>query len=336
MCYPKPGPRCAAHTRGAMATSKVALRAAESTLAAFGDPDPSWDGDDLDAFNAATREVTYAKTKYDLALREYETTPQGQAALREAITSMRAEGLHEEANIAATRHQQAKAIRDRQKSDYEESLRYEENLSGVLHSNPAAAEEMRVNTERLATLLKARDEAQQEVRRQQIRERRNVASPEDVERACRGLDIAQAEFYAQGRINAAQRAAYAHGYSGPGLAVDVTKDGALRGNVYANTDGTYNLVRLSRPTAGFPDGRIVPVVGVKEAHLDDGTRVHALRFADGTEDQVRVVHQPNGKVDTYRIPGLRLMPPLPDAEPARAADHWNLAGQKTFRPTANA
>ena len=316
MCYPKPGPRCAAHTRETMITSRLALRAAHEHLESLTSTnDDSWVNEDTaDSREEALASVCVAKARYDQSRREYETTPEGQVALQQIISQMREDGLDEEAEIAQRRLLQVRTVRQSQIADHKESLRYAENLNRILTCDGGAQQAMQMDEHHLNVLKNVSAAAEQEARRQNTRSGRELSTNVD------SLDVsltarkARTEYEAQAHLNCVQRAAYAHGFSGPGMSLDITQPGALAGKMFLNPDGTYNIVKHSAPSAGFPDGRMTPVISL-EFHGTDRSQVRAVKFADGTQQFMTGRTLQERAAGAGQVAGLRLVPPSENAQP---------------------
>jgi len=123
MCQPKPGPRCAAHARAPLAGLKAANEQAQAAVAVFDEQMNALMWKERTAL-AGTPEYRSAWAKYrdtsaayDTALREYETTPEGQRALTTAVETLRGEGDEAGAAAAEKRLTEAKATREQQVAD---------------------------------------------------------------------------------------------------------------------------------------------------------------------------------------------------------------------------
>lgn len=126
MCYPKPGPRCASHTRKAV---KRAWDDFKEQVQIHNEVRDALHADPEDVAHYAER-VDRARAVYDEARNEYEATPEGQSMLQEAIDKYADEDLNT-ANLLRTRLQNAVDLRARQVEDYALSLEYAQRLDAM-------------------------------------------------------------------------------------------------------------------------------------------------------------------------------------------------------------
>lgn len=148
MCQPKPGPRCSGHARTALEarrTVKDATEAARDTAqAAFRACDPA-DRETREHLRAAavTADKTYweATNAHTIALREYETTPEGMAALEQAAATFDEEGNQSAADEVRRRLDEARATRAQQVADLAMSRRHAARLTNPTVEELAALDQ---------------------------------------------------------------------------------------------------------------------------------------------------------------------------------------------------
>lgn len=126
MCYSKPGPRCAGHARAALDRAKAVSDAANELAAVV-----------IAGSNVPTDVLTHrtkaeqAQEAYEKALREYETTPEGQVMLQQIVNRLRAENDTEAADLAEARLVEAVAARQQQLADHADAIDYGNRLENL-------------------------------------------------------------------------------------------------------------------------------------------------------------------------------------------------------------
>ena len=146
MCYPKPGPRCSAHAGKTLAVASAraeeAERVWEHALAENKDvrrlPLPEQERRQQ-AVRDARKMVDETRLAHSVALREFETTPEGLTSLKEAATRLETatdvDSVHARETILQ-RVQEAQDTRDQQMVDYKLAQEYKHHLD---HPTPEEA-----------------------------------------------------------------------------------------------------------------------------------------------------------------------------------------------------
>lgn len=300
MCQPKPGPRCAAHTRAAFVAARVGLDAARR--AAERD-NPS---------STAAFDLKMATLKFEAARADYETTPQGQDMLRAAIAQMEADGMSAEAGLASHRLAAARLAHTQQLADLALSRAYATSLKAA-QSDPAVSAGLEVEAEVLAHLDAAKAEADREMRRCRMLDARGACSSQDMAAAARSLSEIEQQRRAHTQTSTVWKAALGHyGVCERPMLLD-WRAGLPEGSLRRYEDGTYSLAVHRRASPGFPNGRLVPVVEVLETA--DGAK--AFRLAD------QQVEQAWSAGDRHHEPSMWLAGPADRGELVATAG-WDL------------
>lgn len=207
MCQPKPGPRCSAHARGALARARAEKAAAEldrdNAQHAYRNSSdlPAGDRQALRDAAVAADERYWAKQRaYTAALRDFETTPEGMEALRQAATEFDTAGDAAAGREVRSRLAEAEATRHEQVTLLALSRAHAERLAHATAAEQARLDAADAKVAELeaavATLEKQRLRTAEEV----DRARRDL---DEIERARQGLVRARAAAEEEARAAAA-------------------------------------------------------------------------------------------------------------------------------------